>query len=57
MSDNPSTLILKVKISWIFWTLLAFTIFAAIAAYSSRMTNDYTDYDQNARRPNASVHI
>lgn len=36
----------QVKISWIFWTLLAFTIFAVIAAYSSRMTNDFTDYDQ-----------
>jgi len=36
----------QVRISWIFWTLLAFTIFAIIAAYSSRMTNDYTDYDQ-----------
>ncbi len=36
----------RVKISWIFWTLLAFAIFAVIAAYSSRMTNDYTDYDQ-----------
>jgi hypothetical protein len=36
----------QVKINWIFWTLLAFTIFAVIAAYSSRMANDYTDYDQ-----------
>ncbi len=45
MSDNP-TPSSQVKISWIFWTLLAFTIFVVIAAYSSRMTNDYTDYDQ-----------
>lgn len=34
------------KISWIFLTLLAFTIFAVIGAYSARMTNDYTSYDQ-----------
>jgi hypothetical protein len=36
----------RIKISWIFWTLLAFAIFAVIASYSSRMTHDYTDYDQ-----------
>jgi hypothetical protein len=36
----------QIKITWIFWTLLAFAIFAVVAAYSSRMTNDYTDYDQ-----------
>lgn len=45
MSDKTASLP-QIKISWIFLTLLAFAIFAVIASYSSRMTNDYTDFDQ-----------
>jgi len=36
----------RIKIPWLLGTLAAFAIFAAIAAYSSRMTNDYPDFDQ-----------
>jgi cell division septation protein DedD len=35
-----------IKITWLIGTLAAFAIFVVIAAYSSRMTWDYTDYDQ-----------
>jgi hypothetical protein len=37
----------RVKVSWLFWTLAAFVLFAAIGAYSARMTRDYSDYDQD----------
>jgi len=37
----------RIKISWLFWTLAAFVLFAAIGAYSARMTRDYSDYDQD----------
>ncbi len=35
-----------IKFSWLIGTLAAFTIFAVIAGYSSRMTRDYPDYDE-----------
>jgi hypothetical protein len=34
-----------IKVSWLIGTLAAFSIFALIAGYSARMTNDYSDYD------------
>jgi len=37
----------RIKITWLIGTLAAFALFAAIAGYSSRMTWDYTDYDQD----------
>ena len=36
----------KIKPSWLIGTFAAFALFAVIGAYSSRMTFDYTDYDQ-----------
>ena len=36
----------RIKIAWLIGTLAAFALFALIAAYSSRMTWDYPDYDQ-----------
>ena len=36
----------RIKIAWLIGTLAAFALFAAIAGYSSRMTWDYPDYDQ-----------
>ena len=36
----------QVKIVWIIGIVAAFAIFVVIANYSSRMTNDYSDYDQ-----------
>ena len=36
----------RIKIAWLIGTLAAFAFFAAIAGYSSRMTWDYPDYDQ-----------
>ena len=35
----------RFKISWLIGIAAAFAIFALIAAYSSRMTNDYPGYD------------
>ena len=35
-----------IKTAWLIGTLAAFALFAVIAAYSSRMTWDYADYDQ-----------
>jgi len=45
MSDElpPSS---RFKISWLIGIAAAFAIFALIAAYSSRMTNDYPSYDR-----------
>jgi hypothetical protein len=37
----------QIKISWLILTMAAFAIFAAIGGYSARMTQDYTDYDQD----------
>ncbi len=37
----------QVKISWLLGVAAAFVIFVLIGAYSSRMTRDYTDYDQD----------
>jgi hypothetical protein len=37
----------QIKIAWLVGTLAAFALFAVIAAYSSRMTWDYSDYDQD----------
>jgi hypothetical protein len=37
----------RIKIAWLIGTLAAFALFAVIAAYSSRMTWDYPDYDQD----------
>jgi hypothetical protein len=36
----------RIKITWLIGTMAAFALFAVIAAYSSRMTWEYTDYDQ-----------
>jgi hypothetical protein len=36
-----------IKITWLVGTFAAFAIFAVIGAYSSRMTHDYLDYDQD----------
>ena len=36
----------QIKIAWLIGTLAAFALFAVIGAYSVRMTQDYTDYDQ-----------
>ena len=35
-----------IKITWLVGTLAAFALFVAIAGYSSRMTWDYPDFDQ-----------
>jgi hypothetical protein len=45
MSDETA-LQPRIKITWLIGTLAAFAIFALIAGYSARMTNDYSDYDQ-----------
>ena len=37
----------RIKIAWLIGTLAAFAIFAAIGGYSARMTNIYSDYDQD----------
>lgn len=37
----------QIKIAWLIGTLAAFAIFAAIAGYSARMTNIFSDYDQD----------
>jgi hypothetical protein len=37
----------RIKITWLIGTLAAFALFVVIGAYSSRMTWDYTDYDQD----------
>jgi hypothetical protein len=36
----------RIKITWLIGTLAAFALFVVIGAYSSRMTRDYPDYDQ-----------
>jgi hypothetical protein len=36
----------RIKITWLIGTLAAFAIFAIIGGYSSRMTWNYSDYDQ-----------
>jgi hypothetical protein len=36
----------RIKITWLVGTAAAFALFAVIGAYSSRMTWDYPDYDQ-----------
>lgn len=41
MASQPS-----IKITWLLGTLAVFALFAVIAAYSSRMSEDYPDYDQ-----------
>jgi hypothetical protein len=35
----------RLKYSWLVGVALAFVIFAVVAAYSARMTNDYPSYD------------
>lgn len=37
----------RIKIAWLIGTLAAFAIFAAIAGYSARMTNIFSDYNQD----------
>ena len=37
----------QIKMTWLIGTLAAFAIFALIGAYSARMTQTYTDYDQD----------
>jgi hypothetical protein len=37
----------RLKIGWLLGVLLAFGLFAVVAWYSARMTNDYPDYDQD----------
>jgi len=37
----------QIKITWLIGTLAAFAIFVLIGAYSARMTQTYTDYDQD----------
>jgi len=37
----------RIKLAWLIGTVAAFAIFAVIGAYSSRMTHDYMDYDQD----------
>lgn len=37
----------QIKITWLIGTLVAFAIFALIGGYSARMTQTYTDYDQD----------
>jgi hypothetical protein len=46
MSDEIATPP-RIKASWLFGTLAAFALFVIIGAYSSRMTWDYSDYDQD----------
>lgn len=36
----------QIKIAWLIRTLVAFVLFAVIAAYSRRMTQDYPSFDQ-----------
>jgi glucose dehydrogenase len=36
----------QIKVSWLIGTLAALALFAVIASYSSRMTRDYSDFDQ-----------
>jgi hypothetical protein len=43
----------QIKITWILGITVAFVIFAVIAAYSSRMTHDYTDFDQQRAQERA----
>jgi hypothetical protein len=37
----------RIKITWLIGTMAAFAIFVVIGAYSSRMTWDTSDYDQD----------
>ena len=37
----------QIKISWLIGIAIAFVLFAAIGGYSARMTQDYSDYDQD----------
>ncbi len=46
MSDETVIQPPRIKITWLIGTLAAFVLFAIIGAYSSRMTWDYSDYDQ-----------
>ncbi len=36
----------QIKISWLFGIAIAFILFVGIGKYSARMTQDYSDYDQ-----------
>lgn len=45
MSDETSQS--PIKTSWLVGIALAFVLFVAIASYSARMTQDYSDYDQD----------
>jgi glucose dehydrogenase len=36
----------QIKVAWLIGILAAVALFAVIASYSSRMTRDYSDYDQ-----------
>lgn len=45
----------QIKLTWLIGVVVAFALFALIAGYSKRMTNDYSDYDQqraDVRRDN-----
>jgi predicted outer membrane lipoprotein len=46
MSDETLIPQPKIKFSWIIGILAAFALFAVIGAYSKRMTETYTDYDE-----------
>jgi predicted outer membrane lipoprotein len=46
MSDETLLSQPKIKFSWIIGILAAFALFALIGAYSKRMTDTYTDYDE-----------
>ena len=37
----------QIKITWLIGTVVAFGLFVVVGAYSKRMTQDYTDYDQD----------
>jgi hypothetical protein len=37
----------QIKLTWLIGTVAAFAIFALIGGYSARMTQTYTDYDQD----------
>jgi hypothetical protein len=46
MSDEFAPTQPQIKTSWLIGIAIAFVLFAAIGGYSARMTQDYSDYDQ-----------
>lgn len=46
MPDDALSPTPPARLSWFFWTLLAFLVFLVAALYISRMSHDYTTYDQ-----------